>query len=174
MTATSATLTKPSSGGTPSAKGISHTIGIAGVKVVQAPDTIRTVLGSCVGVALYDRIAKIGGMTHVILPNSKEGSGDPGKFADTAVEMLVEMLIQNGAERTRLAAKLSGGAAMFGTASNSNLGARNAEAVRSKLAELSIRIVATDLGGTKGRKMQLDPATGDVQVEIIGESPRTI
>lgn len=159
---------------TPSVKGVSHTIGIAGIRVVQAPDSVRTVLGSCVGVAIYDRVAKIGGLSHVILPSSKEGSGDPGKFADTAVEILVEQLVHTGAERKRMAAKLTGGAAMFGPNSNSDLGSRNAGAVQAKLAELSIRIVATDLGGTKGRKMQLDPATGDVKVEIIGEAPRTI
>ena len=58
-------------------------IGIAAIKVVKAPERVRTVLGSCIGVALYDRISKVGGMAHVILPDSSEGSGDPGKFADT-------------------------------------------------------------------------------------------
>lgn len=91
-----------------------YSIGIAGIQVVKAPDTIRTVLGSCIGVAVYDRVAKVGGMAHVILPDSNEGSGDPGKFADTAVDLLVENLVAEGAEKKRVAAKMAGGATMFG------------------------------------------------------------
>ena len=63
-----------------------HSIGIGEILVLRAPEQIRTVLGSCVGVALCDQIAGVGGLCHVILPASKEGSGDPGKFADTAVD----------------------------------------------------------------------------------------
>lgn len=93
---------------------IMYSIGIAGIKVVNSSDTICTVLGSCIGVAVYDRVAKVGGMAHVILPDSKEGSGDPGKFADTAVDLLVENLVAEGAEKKRVAAKMVGGATMFG------------------------------------------------------------
>lgn len=155
-------------------KGVSHSIGIAGMKVVHSPDTIRTVLGSCVGIAIFDRVARIGGLAHVILPDSKEGTGDPGKFGDTAVDQLLEMILSEGAERKRLAAKYAGGAAMFGTATVGNLGARNADAVQARLAHHGIRAVAKEVGGTKGRKMLLDPATGDVTVEIIGETPNVI
>lgn len=154
--------------------GAVESIGIAGIKVVQSPDRIRTVLGSCIGVAVYDRIAKIGGMAHVILPDSNEGSGDPGKFADTAVDLLVQELVDTGAEVKRLVAKIGGGAAMFGQATAVGLGVRNAEAVRKRLTHHAIRIAADALGGTRGRKMMLDPATGAVQVEIIGQDPEII
>ncbi|MGB0714955.1 MAG: chemotaxis protein CheD [Phycisphaerae bacterium] len=147
-----------------------HSIGIAGMKVVHAPEKISTVLGSCIGIAMYDRVAKIGGMAHIILPSSKEGSGDPAKFADTAVEMLLEQLVAAGAERKRVTAKIAGGAKMFGQGSNAGkLGERNAESVKGRLREFAIRIAAEAVGGCKGRKMCLDPATGEVLVNIIGQ-----
>ena len=151
-----------------------HAVPIAGIKVVQAPSKVRTVLGSCIGIALYDRVAKIGGLAHVILPSSKEGSGDPGKFADTAVDLLIEQALEAGAEKKRLTAKIVGGAAMFGHNTASGLGLRNEEAVKERLASHCIRIAASETGGNKGRKMMLNPATGDVKVEIIGESPQII
>lgn len=149
--------------------GTVSSIGIAGLKLVSAPDRIRTVLGSCIGIAMYDRVAKIGGLAHIILPSSKEGSGDPRKFADTAVDILLEELIAAGSERKRIAAKIAGGAAMFGPVCAGGLGDRNSEAVRSRLKHYSIRLAGEAVGGTKGRKMLLDPATGKVQVEVIGE-----
>ncbi|MFQ5462312.1 MAG: chemotaxis protein CheD [Phycisphaerae bacterium] len=146
-----------------------HSIGIAAVKVVKKPERIRTVLGSCIGVAVYDSVAGIGGMAHVILPDSTEGSGDPGKFADTAVDMLIEKLIEAGSVHKRLAAKIVGGAQMFGNKVCSGLGQRNAEAVKARLNHHTVQLVASAVGGGKGRKMQLDPATGEVHVAIIGQ-----
>lgn len=151
-----------------------HTIGIAGVKVVRHPDKIRTTLGSCIGVVIYDRAAKIGGMAHVILPSSAEGRGDRGKFADSAVDWLVEEALSAGCEKARLAAKLAGGASMFGSVVDNGLGERNAAAVKERLRHHSIRVVAEDVGGQKGRKMLLDPETGEVEVQIIGAQPTVI
>ena len=155
-------------------RGRIYSIGIAGLRVVSAPDCIRTVLGSCIGIALYDRVAKVGGMAHVILPESSQGSGDPRKFADTAVSLLLENLLEHSAEPNRIAAKIAGGAAMFGDEQAATLGQRNVEAVEAQLKRQAIRLVASAIGGTKGRKMMLDPATGDVKVEIIGEAPKVI
>lgn len=151
-----------------------HTIGIAQMIVVKAPEQIRSVLGSCVGVTLVDRRAKIGGMVHVILPDSSEGSGDPGKFADTAVELLLESMLNAGATRGRICAKIAGGAQMFGAASQNGLGERNISAVKKRLNKYMIPINAEDCGGQKGRKITLDPTNGDLQVQIIGKEPRTI
>lgn len=151
-----------------------HTIGIAGVKVVHHPEKIRTTLGSCIGVVVYDRVAKIGGMAHVILPSSAEGRGDRGKFADSAVDWLVEEALSAGCDKSRLAAKLAGGASMFGAVVGNGLGDRNALAVRERLKHHSIRVVAEDIGGEKGRRMVLDPGTGEVEVRTIGAEPTII
>jgi chemotaxis protein CheD len=151
-----------------------HSIGIAGLKVVRAPDMVRTVLGSCVGVALFDCAAKVGGMVHVILPCSKQGQGDKGKFADTAVDWLVDEVIRDGALRQRLTAKIGGGASMFGAHVDNGIGARNIQAVRERLAHHHIRLAAEAVGGLKGRKMTLDPTSGKVEIQLIGASPEIL
>lgn len=151
-----------------------HSIGIAGLKVVAQPDTLRTTLGSCVGVAIYDRVAKIGGMVHVMLPSSESGQGDPGKFADTAVDTLLDEVVSAGCKKERLSAKLAGGASMFGPAKANGLGDRNVQAVQERLAKHGVKIVAKEVGGQKGRKMMLTPATGEVEVQIIGAEPTVI
>lgn len=153
---------------------VTHSIGIAGLKVIAAPDKIRTVLGSCIGIALFDRIAKVGGLAHVILPNSEQGSGDRGKFADTATDWLLEEIIKAGAVKDRVKAKIAGGAMMFGSNVRSGIGDRNIEAVKARLHKHAIPIAAEAVGGEKGRRMTLDPTTGSVEVQIIGEEPQEI
>ncbi len=150
---------------------VRHNVGIAEVKVVERPDTLQTVLGSCIGIAIYDRVAKIGGLGHIILPDSKAGKGDRGKFADTAVDWLVDELVEAGCLKGRLAAKITGGASMFGLVSNAGIGERNAEAVKERLGRHSIRLVAAHTGGDQGRKMTLNPESGEVCVRFIGAEP---
>jgi len=154
--------------------GETSNIGIAEIAIVNSPDKLRTVLGSCVGVAIFDRVKKVGGLAHVMLPNSSIGKGDKGKFADTAVDALLDDVIAAGGERKRLTAKISGGASMFGKSVDKGIGYRNIEAVRERLKKHTIRLAAEDVGGTKGRRMILDPATGDVVVQVIGADPAVI
>ncbi|RME41162.1 MAG: chemotaxis protein CheD [Planctomycetota bacterium] len=149
--------------------GTVYSIGIAEMRVVRAPDRVRTVLGSCIGIALYDTGRQLGGLAHVILPSSAEGQGDPGKFADSAIDLLVEQLLAEGARKIKLRAKIAGGAAMFGDEHAASLGARNAAAVQEHLARHSIPLVASAVGGTKGRRVLLNPADGCIEVAIIGE-----
>jgi len=151
-----------------------HSIGIAEIRVVVAPDKVRTTLGSCIGVALFDRSAHIGGMAHVLLPSSEGGKGDRGKFADTAVDWLLEEVLKVGDAKPRLAAKIAGGAAMFGPNADNGLGERNAEALRKQLASHGIRVAAQEVGGQKGRRMLLDPSTGVVEIQVIGAQPITL
>ncbi len=146
-----------------------HKLGIAGIVIVKQPDTIRTVLGSCVGIAMYDQAAGVGGMAHVILPSSEGGTGARGKFADTAIDELLDALMGEGGRRNRLSAKIAGGASMFGPDVNGGLGERNIEATRERLTHHSIPLVGEDVGGTKGRRMVLSPSTGRVEVQVIGE-----
>ncbi len=148
-----------------------HSIGIADLKVISHPDKVRTTLGSCIGVALYDRVCKKGGMAHVMLPSSQGCHGDKGKFADTAVDWLVNEVLAAGCDPKRLSAKIAGGASMFGPTADNGLGERNAVAVKERLRKHNVRLVAEHIGGQKGRRMMLSPNTGEVQVQIIGEEP---
>lgn len=151
-----------------------HNVGIAQVQVVRPPDQLRTILGSCVGVALCDSASQVGGVVHVMLPSREGFSGQPAKFADSGVDLLVEKMLEAGASKSRMVAKIAGGGAMFKKQEAGAIGQRNVEAVKARLAAHSICIRAEDVGGDKGRKMVLDPATGKVTVERIGEKPKTM
>ena len=149
-----------------------HMVGIGVLKIVAAPEKLRTVLGSCVGIALFDPQLRIAGLAHSILPQGSEEIEQLGKFADQAVDNLVVRLTALGASGTRLRAKLVGGAAMFGTENNATqLGERNADAARMRLQAHDIPIIAEAVGGTKGRKVLVDPDTGNIEVAIIGSEP---
>ena len=156
------------------AAGKTHMVGISALVVVSAPDMLRTVLGSCVGIAIFDAGAGIGGLAHSILATGAEEAEELGKFADQAVDNLIIRLTAEGAEAGRLQAKLIGGAAMFGKNVNSLLGDRNVESARMRLQAHGVAVVAEAVGGTKGRKMLLDPRTGEIEVAIIGENPQII
>ena len=142
--------------------------------VAAAPARIRTLLGSCVGVVLYDRVSKLGGLAHVVLPAARGPVDHPGKYADTAIPAVIAELERRLGSRirVRLTAKLVGGASMFqvDTPADStlNIGRRNQEAIEAILDELKIPILARDLGGTTGRRLTLDTVSGIVAIKVPG------
>jgi chemotaxis protein CheD len=144
--------------------------------VAAAPTRIRTLLGSCVGIVLYDRLARLGGLAHVVLPTAHGSVEHPGKYADTAIPMLIADFDRRlgGKARPRLIAKLVGGANMFqmdsGVRENSglNIGRRNHEAIEQILNRLTIPIIARDVGGSAGRRLTLDTTSGMVTVRVPG------
>ena len=149
-------------------------VGMADLNVCVSPDRITTLgLGSCVGIALRDPVTKIGGLAHIMLPDSttiRNNSNIP-KFADTGIEELVKQVTRKGANRSRLVAKIAGGAQMFGFNSNSEMvrvGERNVQATKKKLAELRIPILAEDTGKNFGRTVIFYPETGDFVIRAVG------
>ncbi len=150
------------------------------MSVLSGSGVLTTVgLGSCVGVSLYDSIAKVGGLAHVFLAKSRNVSDQentPGKYADTAIPALIELTIQAGGKRQNLVAKVAGGAHLFsGTISeNFSIGAKNIDAVIEQLNKLNIPIVGKDVGGKKGRKMRFFIDSGKVMVTTIGQEPKEI
>lgn len=150
-------------------------VGMADLNVCVSPDSITTLgLGSCVGIALRDPVTKIGGLAHVMLPDStsiRNNSNIP-KFADTGIEELVKRVVAKGANRSRLVAKIAGGAQMFAFQSKSDMvrvGDRNVEATKKKLAELKIPILAQDTGKNYGRTVIFYPETGDFVIRAVGK-----
>ena len=124
-----------------------------------AGDTLACIgLGSCIGLALYDRSQGIAGLAHVMLPAAPGPDADqPGKYADLAVPAIIEDLVGLGAGRARPEAVMVGGAAMFSLGgSGQDIGQRNAEAVRTVLDGLRIPVRATDTGGSKGRTIRIE------------------
>ncbi|MBA2174088.1 chemotaxis protein CheD [Halobacillus locisalis] len=156
-------------------------VGIADVKIGSAPDKIRTSgLGSCVGVILYDEVKRVAGMAHVMLPDStmaKQGRINRFKYADTAMDDLLGMLIEAGASKFRLKSKLAGGAQMFHFKSESDLmriGPRNVEAVKKKLLHYRIPIISEDVGGKSGRTIVFDPETSRLHIRKVNHGEVTI
>jgi chemotaxis protein CheD len=146
------------------------------IGVAKDEGALRTLLGSCVGLALYDRRLRAGALAHIVLPYSLGRVEHPGKFADTAAGAMVERLqALTGQERLRLEAKLAGGANMFGASeSASTIGAQNVAAVERALSDLRIPIAARHCGGEQGRKMTLYLASGLVTLEIVGATTVTL
>lgn len=156
-------------------------VGMADLKTCKAPDGVITLgLGSCVGIALRDPVTGIGGLAHVMLPDSTaihNGSSNIPKFADTGITQLVKEMVALGAVQSRLVAKLAGGATMFQFATKSDMmqiGQRNVEASKKKLAELNIPILAEDTGANYGRTVTFFPETGDFVIRAVGKSETTI
>ena len=118
-------------------------------------------------------------MVHVMLPDSKAISQNTNraKFADTGIEELLEKVLLAGATRSRLVAKIAGGAQMFSVNTNSptlRIGERNAEAAKEKLKELRIRLVAEDTGDTYGRTVEFYPESGEYHIRAIGREGKII
>jgi chemotaxis protein CheD len=134
-------------------------------------EALRTLLGSCVGLALYDPRLRVGGLAHIVLPYARGKTETPGKFVDTAIPALIEGLRKITRGNLRLSAKIAGGASMFKTTAAANIGQQNIEACESLLKELGIPIVARHCGGGQGRRMTLDSAAGKVLIEIVGQDP---
>lgn len=157
-------------------------VSMAHLAVAKAPDKIETqALGSCVGVVLYDPYAKVGGISHAMLPDvndAKEGSrGNLAKFVNTALEMLLSKMIDAGANPKYVKAKLAGGANMFPDISKENsphIGRRNTDAARMYLTKVKIPIVAEDVGGSCGRTIVLDTVTGKLKVRTIAHGEKEI
>ncbi|MCM1111772.1 MAG: chemotaxis protein CheD [Muribaculum sp.] len=156
-------------------------VGMADLKTCKSPDGLTTLgLGSCVGIALRDPIAKIGGLAHIMLPDStaiRNAGLNIAKFADTGIVELVRQMERMGARRGCMTAKLAGGATMFAFQGKSDMvqvGVRNAEASVRKLRELSIPIMAQDTGGDYGRTVIFYPESGDYVIRAVGRPERVI
>lgn len=155
-------------------------VGMADLKVVKSPDGVTTLgLGSCVGIAVRDPVTKIGGLAHIMLPDSTaiRNNANIPKFADTGIEELVKQMVALGANRARLVAKIAGGAQMFSFSSKSDMirvGERNVAACKKKLAEMKIPILAEDTGDSYGRTVIFYPETGDFVIRAVGKSETVI
>jgi len=139
---------------------------MAGTGVIGSPGELETLLGSCVGVAIWDRATKIGALAHIVLPESNGATKTPGKFADTAIDELKRLMLAEGAMALSLTAKIAGGAAMFGKAKDSDIGIRNREAVIEQLQKHKIRLLGEHCGGNKGRIIRFNTKDFSVSVRI--------
>ncbi|WIF94662.1 chemotaxis protein CheD [Caminicella sporogenes] len=149
-------------------------VGMADLNTTTAPGILTTLgLGSCVGICLYDPTTKVAGMAHIMLPDSKKikNNSNKAKFADTAIDWLIEEMIKKGARKYRLVSKIAGGAQMFAFMNKSDMmkiGEKNVIAVKEVLSNLNIPIVAEDTGGNYGRTIEFYSENGILLVKTIG------
>ncbi len=147
------------------------TVGVGDLKITQSPTILKTLLGSCIGVVLYDPINMIGGILHIMLPRKNGSDLKITKYANTGLPYFIDQMITHaGAARSTLYAKIFGGAKMFEPNGLLNIGESNELEVRRILNEERIRIAASRTGGRKGYNILFDTETGDVTCRIFGEA----
>ncbi len=150
-------------------------VGIADLNLVLDPGTIMTIgLGSCIGIALYDKTLKVAGLAHIMLPDSTQFkvATNPMKFADLAIPLLIDKMEAKGCKKRNLTAKIAGGASMFNFSDKSiisDIGKRNSESVKKTLKEQGIPIIGEETGGDKGRTMILSATDGKVTLKVVGK-----
>lgn len=132
------------------------------------PYKVNTILGSCVAVCLFDPINKVGGINHYMLPLwNAQGLASP-KYGNIAIERLLEKVLELGAKRVNLIAKVFGGGEVIDTEIKSfKIGERNIELALEILKELKIPIKAQSVGGKLGRRIQFNVTTGEVLHKFI-------
>jgi len=119
------------------------------------PCQIKTILGSCVAICLWDKRRSAGGMNHFLLPASREGQAASLRFADEATKVLLEQLRNLGCRPPNLRAKIFGGAALFQFRDRyaTSLGAKNVAAALDLMKRAGIPVIAQETGGAMGRKV---------------------
>ncbi|GAC1515359.1 MAG: chemotaxis protein CheD [Gemmatimonadaceae bacterium] len=152
---------------------------VADYAVGSGTGTLATIgLGSCVAIVLYDAVARVGGLAHILLPVAalSRDRDKPAKFPATAVPLLVDEMRKLGA-RSSLTARIAGGASMFAQllpTNTINMGERNIVATRQALERAAVPLIASDVGGDWGRSVYLDMATGRVVVRSLKQGDRVL
>jgi chemotaxis protein CheD len=149
------------------------TVKMAEMEVVSDGRSLKTILGSCVGVIIRDPQRRVSGLAHIMLPVRRNSDIATGKYADSGIAALLTRLASSGCRIGALQALLIGGAQMFpmGDTSIASIGDQNVEAARKVLCEKSIPIVYEDTGGRMGRAVTFDNSTGKVQVRTLQAIP---
>lgn len=150
-------------------------IGVSDMKTSNDTETslITYSLGSCIGVSIYDPIAKAGGLLHYMLPESSldeaKAINNPYMFADTGIPKLFKATYELGAKKQRMKIVVAGGAQILDQKGFFNIGKRNHMALRKMLFKNNVIINHEDVGGNCNRTVRLDIKTGDTYIKISGK-----
>lgn len=154
---------------------------IADMEVVQGDcgELATYALGSCIGLTVFDPVARVGGLLHFMLPNPSQRTGatktveiGPHPYGSSAVPALFRAAYALGAEKDRLIVCAAGGAERLGGENDLRIGARNWAMLRKLLFQNGITLAATDVGGSISRNLKLMLSTGEVNVTSSGDSSR--
>lgn len=150
-------------------------IGIAELAVSNNTSATLTTysLGSCLGITIYDPVVKVGGLLHIMLPDSRidsaKAASQPAMFVDSGVPALFRAAYKLGADKHRVQICVAGGAQIMDNSGYFNIGKRNYEALAKMLNEHGLRIHAEQVGGMVNRTMYLNLANGDVRLKVSGQ-----
>lgn len=152
-------------------RGSSTFIHVGQIHVDCSPAAISTVLGSCVSVCLYDAKLGVGGMNHYLLPFWNGNGLQSPKFGNIAIPKLIEIMMNRGSTSKTMEAKIFGGASMnIGGSEAMMIGQKNILVAKEILKEYKIVLVAEDVGGQNGRKIQFDLERGKVLLKYASRS----
>jgi chemotaxis protein CheD len=151
----------------------SHFLHAGQIFVSAEGKSIVLILGSCVGVCIWDAINSVGGATHFLLP-SWDGTGTASpRYGNVAISILVQKLLEAGANRGQLQAKVYGGGCLFdsmreaGSHKERHLGSRNVETALETLAKAQIPVVSTVVGVDRGQRIVFRTNTGDAEIKVL-------
>lgn len=153
-------------------------VGISDMKIIKDNGCLITyALGSCVGICLYDPAAKLAGMVHVMLPNVPNGDKiNPYKYADTGIQMMISKMVAMGGMKSRMFAKIAGGAKMFevlGDSAFGNIGQRNVEKTKEILKLERIPLLGEEVGKNHARTLVFYAQNGEAKIRVCGTGETT-
>ena len=149
---------------------VTHVVGIADCAVSNDPEAVLVTyaLGSCIAVTVHDHVSRVGGLLHLMLPESNlvtaRAQSNPYMFANTGIPLLFNRAFQQGAEKKRLIVRLVGGAQVMDDGGVFNIGKRNQLSARKILWKAGILIHGEELGGSASRTVRLEVGTGKLWV----------
>jgi len=151
-----------------------HVVMVSDIKIGREGDSLIThALGSCLGLTVYDPVAKLGGLLHAMLPLSKinmdKARANPAMFVDTGVPVLFRKLYEMGAQKNRLIVKAAGCGNPLGKDEMFKIGERNYTLLKKLLWKNNVLLKADDVGGTESRTVRFDVSTGQVIISSGGK-----
>lgn len=132
------------------------------------PVNVKTIVGSCVAVCLYDPVGRLGGVNHYLLARPAPGDEPDNRFGSVATERLIHLVCRSGSRIESLRASVIGGGRPVDSLRSSLIGEQNAAVALAVLAQAGIRIVKRELGGDYGRKLLFNTGTGELIVRRVG------
>lgn len=157
-----------------------HMVGVGELRAVRGTGELITLgLGSCIAIVLHDPVSQTGGMAHVLLPSPALSriQDAPGRYPESAVPALLDIMADLGARRERITARLVGGASMFASLSprgTLQMGERNTVASREALAAHGVLVAGELVGGEHGRSVTLDIESGRVEITSVARGVETL
>ncbi|MEM9073553.1 MAG: chemotaxis protein CheD [Myxococcota bacterium] len=147
-------------------------IGEAAVSADTTDELITFALGSCLGISVFDPVAKVAGLLHVMLPSSavnpEKAKKRPHMFVDTGVPLFFRQAYQLGATKERMVVKVAGGASVQGVVESFRIGAQNFSLLRKLFWKNQVLIQRQDVGGSLPRTMSVHVASGTVTIQSRG------